>query len=131
MVRGPSPGCPATTRLRRKPTFPAELTTLGSIWELAETAVKPYPVCHFIHGCADAAIELHQRIDCADIVRAEALLPRDTMPIVAEPHDAKIRPTNEYEAKFSARRGRPGRLRQAPGLVRPRCGRAIPRCHAR
>jgi len=24
------------------------------------------------------------------------------MPIVAEPHDAKIRPTNEYEAKFSA-----------------------------
>jgi 2-methylcitrate dehydratase PrpD len=55
----------------------AELATLGSVWELAETAVKPYPVCHFIHGCADAAIELHQRIDCADIVRAEAFLPRD------------------------------------------------------
>ena len=93
------------SHLQRPPApidLPAELTTLGSVWDLAETAVKPYPVCHFIHGCADAAIELHQQIDCADIVRAEALLPRDTMPIVAEPHDAKIRPTNEYEAKFSA-----------------------------
>jgi 2-methylcitrate dehydratase PrpD len=82
--------------------LPAELETLGSVWKLAETAVKPYPVCHFIHGCADAAIELHQQIDCADIAHAEALLPRDTMPIVAEPHDVKIRPVNEYEAKFSA-----------------------------
>jgi 2-methylcitrate dehydratase PrpD len=80
----------------------AELATLGSIWELAEAAVKPYPVCHFIHGCADAAIELRERVDFDDIVRVEALLPRDTMPIVAEPHEAKIRPVNEYEAKFSA-----------------------------
>ena len=93
------------THLQHAPApidLPAELATLGSVWELAETAVKPYPVCHFIHGCADAAIDLHEQIDSADIVRAEALLPRDTMPIVAEPHDAKIRPTNEYEAKFSA-----------------------------
>jgi len=93
------------THLQHAPApidLPAELATLGSVWELAETAVKPYPVCHFIHGCADAAIDLHQQIDSADIVRAEALLPRDTMPIVAEPHDAKIRPANEYEAKFSA-----------------------------
>ena len=93
------------THLQHAPApidLPAELATLGSVWELAETAVKPYPVCHFIHGCADAAIDLHEQIDSADIVRAEALLPRDTMPIVAEPHDAKIRPANEYEAKFSA-----------------------------
>jgi 2-methylcitrate dehydratase PrpD len=32
----------------------------------------------------------------------EAYLPRDTMPIVAEPAAAKVNPTNEYEAKFSA-----------------------------
>src|SRR5467141_2688836 len=102
-MRASSASSTPTSSTRRRPIdLPAELATLGSVWELAETAVKPYPVCHFIHGCADAAIELHQQIDCADIVRAEALLPRDTMPIVAEPHDAKIRPTNEYEAKFSA-----------------------------
>lgn len=80
----------------------AELATLGHVWELAETAIKPYPVCHFIHGCADAAIALRAEVDPKDILRAEAFLPRDTMPIVAEPHQAKICPTNEYEAKFSA-----------------------------
>ena len=80
----------------------AELASLGDVWELAETAIKPYPVCHFIHGCADAAIELHAQINPADIASVEAFLPRDTMPIVAEPAAAKIRPTNEYEAKFSA-----------------------------
>jgi 2-methylcitrate dehydratase PrpD len=80
----------------------AELNSLGENWELAETAIKPYPVCHFIHGCADAAIELHAQIDPIDIAYVEALLPRDTMPIVAEPTAAKVRPTNEYEAKFSA-----------------------------
>jgi 2-methylcitrate dehydratase PrpD len=80
----------------------AELTSLGDVWEQAETAIKPYPVCHFIHGCADAAIELHAGINPADIASVEAYLPRDTMPIVAEPAAAKTRPTNEYEAKFSA-----------------------------
>lgn len=80
----------------------AELASLGQVWKLAETALKPYPVCHFIHGCADAAIELHRQVRSDDIARVEAFLPRDTMPIVAEPATAKIRPTNEYEAKFSA-----------------------------
>ena len=82
--------------------LPAELRTLGEVWELAETAIKPYPVCHFIHGCADAAIELHEQCNPADIMRVDAYLPKDTMPIVAEPHAAKIRPQNDYEAKFSA-----------------------------
>ena len=82
--------------------LPAELASLGDVWELAETAIKPYPVCHFIHGCADAAIELFADVSASDIARVEAYLPRDTMPIVAEPAAAKIRPTNEYEAKFSA-----------------------------
>jgi len=79
-----------------------ELNSLGDVWELAETAIKPYPVCHFIHGCADAAIELRVGINPADIASVEAVLPRDTMPIVAEPAAAKTNHTNEYEAKFSA-----------------------------
>jgi 2-methylcitrate dehydratase PrpD len=75
---------------------------LGTDWRLAETAIKPYPVCHFIHGCADAAIELHRLIAPEDIASVEAFLPRDTMPIVAEPAAAKERPSTDYEAKFSA-----------------------------
>lgn len=81
---------------------PAELHTLGTVWELAETAIKPYPVCHFIHGAADAAIVLHGDFDPAEIVRIEILLPHDTLPIVAEPRQQKLRPANEYDAKFSA-----------------------------
>ena len=81
--------------------LPAELATLGQVWELADTAIKPYPVCHFIHGCADAAIALHAGITPSDIVSVEALLPRETMPIVAEPEAAKRRPANDYEGKFS------------------------------
>jgi 2-methylcitrate dehydratase PrpD len=74
---------------------------LGETWHLADTAIKPYPVCHFIHGCADAAIELHGMLSADDIVHVEAYLPKDTMPIVAEPAAAKERPATDYEAKFS------------------------------
>jgi 2-methylcitrate dehydratase PrpD len=75
---------------------------LGETWRFAETALKPYPVCHFIHGCADAAIELSRHLDPTAIAAVEAFLPKDTMPIVAEPASAKERPATDYEAKFSA-----------------------------
>ena len=96
LLRYPHPASAGADRSRRRTHQPRQF------WELAETAIKPFPVCHFIHGCADAAIELHSQINPADIASVEAFLPRDTMPIVAEPAAAKIRPTNEYEAKFSA-----------------------------
>jgi 2-methylcitrate dehydratase PrpD len=77
-------------------------TGLGDYWDLADTAIKPYPVCHFIHGAADAAIELFDRLDADDIDHVECFLAKDTMPIVAEPREAKEHPTTDYEAKFSA-----------------------------
>lgn len=83
----------------------SELTAqLGEDWRFGATALKPYPVCHFIHGCADAAIELHQELgsQIGDIERVEAFLPQPTLHIVAEPAEAKERPTTDYEAKFSA-----------------------------
>lgn len=80
-----------------------ELTAgLGEVWRFAETALKPYPVCHFIHGCADAAIELHGQIDTRDILKVEAFLPQPTLHIIAEPAALKERPSTDYEAKFSA-----------------------------
>lgn len=89
---------------------------LGKRWHFADTAIKPYPVCHFIHGCADAAIELHALLDPSEIVEVEALLPKNTMPIVAEPAAAKERPTTDYEAKFSAQ------FVVATGLLKGRFG---------
>ncbi len=71
-------------------------------WQFGETALKPYPVCHFIHGCADAAIALREEIGGTEIVSVDAYLAEPTLHIIAEPAEAKERPTNDYEAKFSA-----------------------------
>jgi len=75
---------------------------LGEEWRFGETALKPYPVCHFIHGCADAAIELHAEIGGTAIESVEAYLAEPTLHIIAEPAEAKENATTEYEAKFSA-----------------------------
>jgi 2-methylcitrate dehydratase PrpD len=76
---------------------------LGTRWDLADTAIKPYPVCHFIHGAADAAIALHAEIpDPSAIAAIRVLIPGPTLPIVAEPVADKARPQTDYAAKFSA-----------------------------
>jgi 2-methylcitrate dehydratase PrpD len=91
------------THLHGHETDPGELTEgLGTAWRFGDTALKPYPVCHFIHGCADAAIALHEEIAGAPIARVDAYLAEPTLHIIAEPAEAKERPTTDYEAKFSA-----------------------------
>lgn len=75
---------------------------LGENWRLLETAIKPYPVCHFIHGCLEAALELHGSFAVDEVEKVVVLLANDTLPIVAEPAEVKQRAATEYEAKFSA-----------------------------
>ncbi|HLZ02891.1 MAG TPA: MmgE/PrpD family protein [Bradyrhizobium sp.] len=74
---------------------------LGQRWHFADTAVKPYPVCHFIHGALEAAILLRDEIGNARIASVDAYVPEKTLPIIAEPAASKKRPTTDYEAKFS------------------------------
>ena len=75
---------------------------LGSRWTILDTAIKPYPVCHFIHGCAEAALQLNALVrDPSQVERITCELPAATIPIVAEPADAKAHPRSDYEAKFS------------------------------
>jgi len=75
---------------------------LGSVWEIDNVAIKPFPACHFVHGCADAAIALHRAgIDTTRIVKIVALIPDGVVKAVAEPVAAKRRPANDYDAKFS------------------------------
>jgi 2-methylcitrate dehydratase PrpD len=65
--------------------------------------IKPYPICHFIHGCADAAIDMFEEVKdrIEEIEQIVALLPEPTMHIVAEPIEEKQNATTDYEAKFS------------------------------
>lgn len=85
---------------------------LGDEWTLLDTAIKPYPVCHFIHGAAEAAQQLHEQIaemaqtakggEGARVARITCELPAPTLHIVAEPAEAKRVPRTDYEGKFSA-----------------------------
>jgi len=77
---------------------------LGTVWELYDTSIKPYPICHFLHGAAEAALRLHGQLrpTSASVAQIRVRIPRETLPIVAEPEEVKINPANDYDAKFSA-----------------------------
>jgi 2-methylcitrate dehydratase PrpD len=75
---------------------------LGDTWELENVAVKPFPACHLLHGCADAALALaRQGVRPADIAAITARVPAAVVPVVCEPVANKRRPQNDYDAKFS------------------------------
>ncbi len=86
-----------------KSDYGAATRGLGTDWELFDVAVKPFPACHFTHACADSALALVGKhgLTPADVKAMRALLPPDTIPIVTEPVANKLRPTSDYDAKFS------------------------------
>jgi 2-methylcitrate dehydratase PrpD len=91
------------SHLHGTPAVPDRMVAgLGERWHLLDTAIKPYPVCHFIHGCLEAALELNGTFAVSEVKHIIAWLPQDTLPIVAEPAEAKQRAATDYEAKFSA-----------------------------
>ena len=86
-------------------------------WELMHIAVKPYPMCHFVHAAVEAAEQVHRLgIAPADIARVRVDVPAGVVPSVCEPEAAKRRPSTDYEAKFSIP------YAVASGLMRGRLG---------
>ncbi|WP_428493117.1 MmgE/PrpD family protein [Rhodopila sp.] len=74
---------------------------LGETWQTLGLAIKPYPCCHFIHAFADAALELRDRFDVAEIEKIECKLTAPLHKIVALPRSIRIRPATPYQALFS------------------------------
>jgi 2-methylcitrate dehydratase PrpD len=76
---------------------------LGDKWELIQVAVKPYPACHFVHACIDAAVALvrDQKLDASQVERVRAIVPAEVVKTVCEPVANKRRPANSYDAQFS------------------------------
>ena len=76
---------------------------LGTRWETSVVAIKPFPICHLIHACADAALVLREQhnLKPEDIVSVQALIPEPTIHIIAQPEANKIKPISDYDAKFS------------------------------
>ncbi len=83
--------------------YEAIYDSLGKTWEVHNVAIKPYPICHLIHAAADSAAILREKhaIRPESVERVIAYVPQPTLHIIAEPAELKIRPANEYAAKFS------------------------------
>ena len=76
---------------------------LGEKWMIDEVAIKPFPICHLLHACADSALALKRKHDLkpGDIARVRALLHPETFHYVCEPAEMRRRPVSDYMAKFS------------------------------
>ncbi len=86
-------------------------------WEIENVAIKPFPMCHFVHAATDAAIRLHDDGLVVDDIRAvEVLMPAGVVQVVCEPQANKRRPVSDYDAKFSTP------YAVASGLLRGRLG---------
>lgn len=75
---------------------------LGSRWETSRITIKPYPACQLSHAALDAASVLRGQVgDLEDVREIRVSLPAESIAIVCEPFEAKLRPRTPYEAKFS------------------------------
>jgi 2-methylcitrate dehydratase PrpD len=75
---------------------------LGETWELMQTAIKPYPACHFTHACIDAALALRkQGVTPSQIQKIEVRVPAGTHKVICVPEANKLKPANSYDAQFS------------------------------
>ncbi len=73
----------------------------GTVWELMQTAIKPFPTCHFTHAAIDGALALRDRCPAREIERIEIRVPDQVFPVICDPVANKRRPKNDYDAKFS------------------------------
>jgi 2-methylcitrate dehydratase PrpD len=86
---------------------PADLSRctegLGTVWEMRNVALKPYPCCHFNHAFADAALALRaaHALRPEDIARITCRIHEGQVKVVCEPEASKKTPANSYDAQFS------------------------------
>ncbi len=76
-------------------------TGLGESWEATQMTTKPYPVCQYSHATLDTLGLLPDDLDPGRIGRIDIGLPRDSLVVVAEPRESRLRPRTTHEAKFS------------------------------
>jgi 2-methylcitrate dehydratase PrpD len=92
------------THLQQRASDPSAVAHgLGERWELMRTAVKPYPICHFVHAFADAALALREEygLTADDVVSVRCAIHPVPGKVVCEPAANKWAPRDEYDAKFS------------------------------
>jgi 2-methylcitrate dehydratase PrpD len=85
------------------PTPERSVQDLGTVYELMQTAVKPYPSCRYGHAGIDAALALRTEHNLApDQIDTITLgLPRSGMMLIGEPPTKKADPRNVVDGQFS------------------------------
>ena len=85
------------------PTPERALQDLGQVWELMNTAVKPYPSCRYGHAGIDAALALRAANDLqpAEIISVRLGLPKAGMLLIGAPAEKKANPENVVDGQFS------------------------------
>lgn len=76
---------------------------LGTVWEIMNMGVKPYPSCRWAHAGIDAALALQaeHRLQAKDIDAVTLGISRAGMLLVGAPADKKANPQNIVDAQFS------------------------------
>ena len=65
-------------------------------WQLSDTSIKPWPCCRHTHPAIDAALELHDLLQCKEIEAVHIDTYQAAMDVCDRPQ-----PDSEYAAKFS------------------------------
>ena len=82
---------------------PAQISGLGTDFEVMSTGVKPYPCCRYNHGVIDAVAGLvrEHRVSPDDIASMDVYISPMAHTLVGEPEGLKRRPTTVVEGQFS------------------------------
>ncbi len=85
------------------PTPERAVQDLGEVWELMNTAVKPYPSCRYGHAGIDAALAMRAANDFkpGEIKAITLGLPRSGMMLIGAPADKRANPQNTVDGQFS------------------------------
>ncbi|MGE0416174.1 MAG: MmgE/PrpD family protein [Acetobacteraceae bacterium] len=85
------------------PTPERAVQDLGTVFELMNTAVKPYPSCRYGHAGIDAALMMRAANDFKpDEIKSVKLgLPRSGMLLIGSPPEKKANPQNVVDGQFS------------------------------
>jgi len=79
------------------------LQDLGTVWELMNTAVKPYPSCRYGHAGIDAALALREAhaLHPSEITSVRLGLSNSGMLLIGAPAEKKANPQNVVDGQFS------------------------------
>ncbi len=85
------------------PTPERAVQDLGTVWELMNTAVKPYPSCRYGHAGIDAALAMRAANDLkpGEITSITLGLPKSGMLLIGAPAEKKADPRNTVDGQFS------------------------------